>query len=64
MNTTPIPENEMGRIISLSDYDLDYTSFQDTFKDLAKPILSHRIVRSYHAEAEGLSASDIIEQLF
>jgi signal transduction histidine kinase len=36
MNTTPIPENEMGRIISLSDYDLDYTSFQDTFKDLAK----------------------------
>jgi MoxR-like ATPase len=31
---------------------------------VAKPILSHRIVRSYHAEAEGLSASDIIEQLF
>lgn len=36
MHTTPIPENEMGRIISLSDYDLDYTSFQDTFKDLAR----------------------------
>ncbi len=36
MHTNPIPENEMGRIISLSDYDLDYTSFQDTFKDLAK----------------------------
>ena len=26
----------MERIISLSDYDLDYTSFQDNFKDLAK----------------------------
>ncbi|RFZ82038.1 sensor histidine kinase [Mucilaginibacter terrenus] len=35
MPTTPIPSNEMDRIISLSDYDLDYTSFQDTFKDLA-----------------------------
>jgi MoxR-like ATPase len=31
---------------------------------IAKPILSHRIVRSYHAEAEGLSADDIIERLF
>jgi MoxR-like ATPase len=31
---------------------------------VAKPILSHRIVRSYHAEAEGLSTDDIIEQLF
>jgi MoxR-like ATPase len=31
---------------------------------VAKPILSHRIVRSYHAEAEGLSANDIVEQLF
>jgi len=31
---------------------------------VAKPILSHRIVRSYHAEAEGLSAADVIEQLF
>jgi MoxR-like ATPase len=31
---------------------------------VAKPILSHRIVRSYHAEAEGFSANDIIEQLF
>jgi MoxR-like ATPase len=31
---------------------------------VAKPILSHRIVRSYHAEAEGLSANDIIEQLY
>src|ERR1700761_955537 len=31
---------------------------------IAKPILRHRIVRSYHAEAEGLSTDDIIEQLF
>jgi len=31
---------------------------------IAKPILLHRIVRSYHAEAEGLSADDIIEGLF
>jgi MoxR-like ATPase len=31
---------------------------------IAKPILRHRIVRSYHAEAEGLSADDIIGQLF
>jgi len=31
---------------------------------IAKPILRHRIIRSYHAEAEGLSADDIIQQLF
>ncbi|OJW16499.1 AAA family ATPase [Mucilaginibacter sp. 44-25] len=31
---------------------------------VAKPILSHRIVRSYHAEADGLSAGDIVEKLF
>ena len=31
---------------------------------VAKPILSHRIVRSYHAEADGLTTDDIIEQLF
>lgn len=31
---------------------------------IAKPVLRHRIVRSYHAEAEGLSADDIIQQLF
>jgi len=31
---------------------------------IAKPILRHRIVRSYHAEAEGLSTDNIIEQLF
>jgi len=31
---------------------------------IAKPILRHRIVRSYHAEAEGMSADSIIEGLF
>ncbi|MCJ8211408.1 MoxR family ATPase [Mucilaginibacter sp. RS28] len=31
---------------------------------VAKAILRHRIVRSYQAEAEGLSADQIIEQLF
>lgn len=36
MHNNPIPQDEMGRIISLADYDLDYTSFQDTFQDLAK----------------------------
>ncbi|HEK21703.1 GAF domain-containing sensor histidine kinase [Mucilaginibacter sp.] len=36
MQQQPIPNNEMGRIIELSDYDLDYSSFQDAFKDLAK----------------------------
>ncbi len=31
---------------------------------IAKAILRHRIVRSYHAEAEGLTADSIIEGLF
>lgn len=30
---------------------------------VAKPVLRHRIIRSYHAEAEGLSADDIIDKL-
>ncbi|WP_374950318.1 GAF domain-containing sensor histidine kinase [Mucilaginibacter sp.] len=36
MQNNPVPQNEMERIISLSDYDIDYTAFQDQFKDLAK----------------------------
>ncbi|MBB5397599.1 GAF domain-containing sensor histidine kinase [Mucilaginibacter sp. AK015] len=36
MQKQPIPKNEMERVISLADYDLDYTSFQENFKDLAK----------------------------
>ena len=31
---------------------------------VAKPILRHRIVRSYHAEAEGITADKLIESLF
>jgi|SRR3569833_1227982 len=30
---------------------------------IAKPVLRHRIIRSYHAEAEGLSADNIIDKL-
>jgi MoxR-like ATPase len=41
-----------------------YSPDIEDVKAVAKPILSHRIVRSYHAEAEGLSTDDIIEQLF
>ncbi len=36
MHTPPIPLNEMDRIISLSDHDLDYSSLNDNFKDLAR----------------------------
>lgn len=32
----PLPDNELDRIISLSELDLDYASLQDTFKDLTK----------------------------
>jgi MoxR-like ATPase len=41
-----------------------YSPDIEDVKAIAKPILRHRIVRSYHAEAEGLSADDIIEGLF
>jgi signal transduction histidine kinase len=36
MLTPPIPENEMGRLMSLSDFDLDYAGQEDNFKDLTK----------------------------
>lgn len=36
MNNVPLPDNEMDRIISLSDFNLDYSSHRDSFKDLAK----------------------------
>lgn len=32
----PLPENEMERVIELSEFDLDYSSLQENFKDLAK----------------------------
>jgi signal transduction histidine kinase len=34
--SSPIPVNELRRIISLSDYDLDYSDMQESFKGLAK----------------------------
>jgi len=40
-----------------------YSPDIEDVKAIAKPILRHRIIRSYHAEAEGLSTDDIIEQL-
>ncbi|WP_461451760.1 GAF domain-containing sensor histidine kinase [Mucilaginibacter sp.] len=36
MAETSIPENELERILSLADFDLDYTNHQDSFKDLAR----------------------------
>jgi len=36
MQKPPVPTNEMERILSLSDFDLDYSNHQDNFKDLAK----------------------------
>jgi signal transduction histidine kinase len=32
----PLPENEMKRVIELSEFDLDYSSLQENFKDLTK----------------------------
>lgn len=36
MSNAPIPANEMDRLLNLSEFDLDYTSFNDSFKDLVK----------------------------
>jgi signal transduction histidine kinase len=32
----PIPDNEFERLVSLSDYDLDYSNLNDNFKDLTE----------------------------
>ena len=32
----PMPENELERLISLTEFDLDYSNLQDNFKDLTK----------------------------
>ncbi len=32
----PVPDNEMERVVSLADFDLDYSDLQDKFKDLTK----------------------------
>jgi signal transduction histidine kinase len=36
MNNVPVPDNEMDRIIRLSEFNLDYSNHKDSFKDLAK----------------------------
>ena len=36
MLNPPIPKNEMERLIGLSDFDLDYSNLEDSFKDLTK----------------------------
>ena len=36
MFNPPIPENEMDRIMTLSEFDLDYGAHADSFKDLTK----------------------------
>jgi MoxR-like ATPase len=41
-----------------------YSPDIEDVRAVAKPILRHRIVRSYHAEADELSTDDIIEGLF
>jgi len=33
-NSIPIPENELARIMTLSNLDLDFTNLEDSFKDL------------------------------
>jgi signal transduction histidine kinase len=35
-NTPPVPANEMDRIITLSEFDLDYSDLKENFKDLTK----------------------------
>lgn len=34
--TPPVPENEMQRVIELSEFDLDYSSLDEQFKELTK----------------------------
>jgi signal transduction histidine kinase len=36
MPLPPIPDNEMERLLSLSEFDLDYIEHKESFKDLAK----------------------------
>ena len=36
MLNPPIPNNEMERLIGLSEFDLDYSNLEDSFKDLTK----------------------------
>lgn len=34
LNTTPIPANEMDRILNLYEFDIDYSNLESSFKDL------------------------------
>lgn len=36
MHNPPLPQNEMDRLMTLSEFDLDYSSLDDNFKDLTK----------------------------
>ncbi|MES2808983.1 MAG: GAF domain-containing sensor histidine kinase [Bacteroidota bacterium] len=36
MQSAPLPNNELDRLLSLSEFDLDYTNLQDSFKDLTR----------------------------
>jgi hypothetical protein len=36
MIKAPFPENEMDRLLSLSEFDLDYDNLEDNFKDLTR----------------------------
>ena len=35
-NAAPMPVNEMDRILTLSEFDLDYSNLQNNFKDLTR----------------------------
>ena len=35
----------------------------DDIKDIAKPILRHRIITNFTAEADGISKEDVLDQL-
>ncbi len=41
-----------------------YSPDIEDIREIAKPILRHRIVRNFKAEAEGISVDEIIERLF
>jgi hypothetical protein len=36
MIKAPFPENEMDRLLSLSEFDLDYDKLEDNFEDLTR----------------------------
>lgn len=36
ISNAPIPDNEMDRLLNLSEFDFDYSNYNDSFKDLVK----------------------------